>query len=333
MDVAGARTQVLFITGANPMRGGGGLESYVRAHAHAANAAGFESHVFCVGRGARSTHESFGVVHQVAVPPHSPRGFLAGLYSPGVARAALAHLARVERGPVLIHAFGPYGCGGARIARSLERRGQHAVLVTSAYNTQEQENHAFLMGLRREHGLRNRVDYLTRYGAVRLIGTRNERRGYASSRLLLVNYESVRTLLRDEFGAGWEIRLMPYASDTAFATTDSVAVPEPVLALEPRAAPLIVSVSRHDPRKGVDVLLRALAELRDQGVGFRACLLGRGELIDAHRRLAANLRLDRSVAITDQVPDVVPYLRKADIYVLPSVSRPWPRTATASPRT
>jgi len=83
---------------------------------------------------------------------------------------------------------------------------------------------------------------------------------------------------------------------------------------------LIVCVSRHDARKGVDVLLRALGRLRAAGIPFRACLLGRGELIGAHRRLAVRLGLERCVAITGQVPDVRPYLRLADVYVLPSLS-------------
>src|ERR1700722_20343867 len=86
------RREVLFVTGANPMRGGGGLESYVRAHALAADAAGFVARVFCVGPDRRTTEESFGTVHQVAVPRHTIRGAMAGLYSPLLARAMHEHV-------------------------------------------------------------------------------------------------------------------------------------------------------------------------------------------------------------------------------------------------
>jgi len=180
-----------------------------------------------------------------------------------------------------------------------------------------------MAGLRREYGMRNILGYTARFATVRAIGTRAERRGYASSKLLLVNYESVRSLLREQFAADWEIRAFPYASDLAFTPfedADPDSEPEPIARLEPRDAPLIVCVSRHDARKGVDVLLDALCALRAAGVGFRACLLGRGELIDAHRRMACRLGLERSVAITGQVPDVAPYLLRADVYVLPSRS-------------
>jgi glycosyltransferase involved in cell wall biosynthesis len=314
--------EVLFVTGANPMRGGGGLESYVRAHALAACAAGFEVHVFCLGRERRISREGFGSVHQIATPPHTIRSAHAGLYSPLVARALDRHVQHA--GPVLIHAFGAHSCGAAWYCA---RRGLPTTLVTSAYATQAQEMAAILGGLRREHGAVNALRYLARYAIARTIGSWGERQGYDGSRLLLVNYESVRALLRDQFAADWEIRMMPYASDLAFTSASASAdqdgadtEPELIASLEPTDAPLIVSVSRHDARKGVDVLLHSLASLRTSGVPFRACLLGRGELIEAHRRLADRLGLGRSVAIPGQVPEVLAYLRRADVYVLPSLS-------------
>jgi len=321
--------EVLFITGANPLRGGGGLETYVRAHALAARTAGFAAHIFCVARQTRVSSTAIGVVHEVAVPPHYIHGSLARLYSPRLERALREHIGPDPTQPVLIHAFGPYGCVGARLARTLRRRSVESVLVTSVYNTQEADHRSVLAGWRREQGARNAVRYLARYTTARAIGTRYERAGYEGSRLLLVNYESVRELLLAQFDEGWEIRTMPYTSDAAFlkepggadcAHSDAAASASHAALLEPRGAPLLVCVSRHDARKGVDVLLRALGQLRAAGVPFRACLLGRGELIMAHRRLAARLGLERCVAITGQVPDVRPYLRSADVFVLPSLS-------------
>jgi glycosyltransferase involved in cell wall biosynthesis len=96
------------------------------------------------------------------------------------------------------------------------------------------------------------------------------------------------------------------------------AAPEPIAELGPSEEPLIVSVSRHDPRKGIDVLLRALARLKANGVGFRACLVGEGRLLGIHRALATSLGLADCVAIPGRVEDVLPYLQLADVFVLPS---------------
>jgi glycosyltransferase involved in cell wall biosynthesis len=96
-------------------------------------------------------------------------------------------------------------------------------------------------------------------------------------------------------------------------------VPSEIAALHPADAPLIISVSRHDPRRGMPVLLRALAQLRDAGVRFRACLISGGEYLDANRRLADQLRLGGEVRMTGWVSDPFDYLQHADVFVLPSL--------------
>ena len=80
-----------------------------------------------------------------------------------------------------------------------------------------------------------------------------------------------------------------------------------------------MSVSRHDARKGVDALIRALARLRAVGVKFRACLIGGGELLEPHRRLARSPGLGAETTITGFVRDSYSYLRHADIFALPSL--------------
>jgi glycosyltransferase involved in cell wall biosynthesis len=67
------------------------------------------------------------------------------------------------------------------------------------------------------------------------------------------------------------------------------------------------------------VLLHALASLKAAGLRFRACLVGPGRLLDAHRKLSSRLGLDGQVAIPGQVDDVLPYLHAADLFVLPSL--------------
>ena len=79
-----------------------------------------------------------------------------------------------------------------------------------------------------------------------------------------------------------------------------------------------MTVARHDPRKGIDVLLHALAALRGAGVAVRGCLVGGGPLLGAHRDLAARLGLAGVATLAGTVPDTWPYLVAADLFVLPS---------------
>jgi glycosyltransferase involved in cell wall biosynthesis len=82
----------------------------------------------------------------------------------------------------------------------------------------------------------------------------------------------------------------------------------------------VLAVSRHDPRKGLDVLLRALAEVAAHGVSFRACLIGPGRLLETHRQLATELGLADRVTIPGRVEDVGRYFVAADVFVLPSLA-------------
>ena len=95
--------------------------------------------------------------------------------------------------------------------------------------------------------------------------------------------------------------------------------PEAIAALQPLDAPLVVSVSRHDPRKGIDVLIRALAELRARGVRFRACLVSGGPLFATSRRLVEKLGLADATVLTSWVADPYPYVARADVFALPSL--------------
>src|SRR5262249_49891881 len=147
-----------------------------------------------------------------------------------------------------------------------------------------------------------------------------ERRAYRESRVVLHNYESVGRMIRNQHGPEVACRKIAYAAEPAFRTNAADGIPEPpeLTGLEPHTAPLLVSVSRHDPRKGIDVLLRALSRLREEGVPFRACLVGEGPLLQSHRRLSRELGLDRQVAIAGLVVSSFAYLKRADVFCLPS---------------
>jgi glycosyltransferase involved in cell wall biosynthesis len=314
------RRPLVLISGKDVLDGIGGHESYVRAHALAAARTGLDPHIFCVSHRSETTTAPFGTVHRVA-PPLGLR-LPPALHAPLLARAVVRFLS-ARPGPHVIHGFAIWAAAAAAAARAMARRGVPAVALASAYGTRAFEVGAMQRGLRPHHGLAQRVRYRAWLQWIRLVDDRIERWGYSCSQLVLVNYVSVQRILTSAYGSGLPIRRFPYTSPDAILETDATSdfpVPEPIARLGAAHAPLVLAVSRHDPRKGIDVLLLALAELAASGVEFRACLVGPGRLLDAHRRLAAELGLDEQVVITGRAEDVRPYYDCADIFVLPSVA-------------
>jgi glycosyltransferase involved in cell wall biosynthesis len=313
-------TPVVLI-GLDPRKYTNGHVSYVVAHAMAASRAGLEPHIFCAAATGEIERTEFGTIHRVATPiPH----FLLAQADPRpIANAIVEYLAGCDHEPpFVIHGFGSRGSVAVAAAAQLDRRGIASVPVASAYTAAAPEWRVILRGLRIDHGVRAALFHAAWYPWVATAVARTERRGFVRARVVLVNYDAVARLLRKEYGSGLAIRRISYAPLTAFDPepgVPSAPPPPPIAALEPADAPLIVSVSRHGPNKGVDVLLRALAALRSDGVRFRACVVGPGRLLEADRRLASRLGLDGSVAIPGMVDDVMPYLRSADVFALPSL--------------
>lgn len=314
---------VLFVAGTDPLQDHGGMPAYVRAHLRAATRVGFHPHLFCASGDSGSVETDFGTVHRVRSPwcqPRGPQGFRhwqSPLHVPLLTRALDAFVSREPARAYLIHSFAYWGVVGQRVARRAGARGQRIVPVCSVFTTLTHEFEAKLRGVQQLHGWKAWTRAALDFWMIRWIVVGYEREGYRGARLVLVNYDSVRRLLAAELGA-LSVRHIAYASEAAFVHDPGRAAAK-VLPSGRGEPPLIVAVSRHDPRKGVDVLLRALGRLRTAGFAFRACLVGGWDLLDAHRRLARQLGLGVETTITGPVADPHPYLCQADIFVLPSL--------------
>jgi glycosyltransferase involved in cell wall biosynthesis len=76
-----------------------------------------------------------------------------------------------------------------------------------------------------------------------------------------------------------------------------------------------------DPRKGQDIAVEALAQLRERGIEATLALVGReidGEFADSVRDSAQRLGVARTLEFVGEVDDIGPYLDRADIVIAPS---------------
>jgi len=85
----------------------------------------------------------------------------------------------------------------------------------------------------------------------------------------------------------------------------------------------VVYMGRLAPQKGLLHLLLACVPLAKRE-GFRLYIIGRGPQEAELKSKAAELGLADTVVFTGHVPDTVPYLQAADVYVLPSIAEGMP---------
>ncbi len=322
--------EIVFVYGKNPLDGMGGGPAYVRAHARAATRLGFKPHIFYAAPIADVVETDYGFIYRARSLLYNSFLQHGGIeinkclmkwLAPAVA-LEVERFCVARPGPHLIHSFSAYGYSAILAGERLKRRDINATIINSVFTTAEHESGAKAQGARNSSNHLKWTVSKLEYAVIKRWIRRYEGRAFTESRIVTLNYDSVRRLFLSHYGPGAETRKLPYASESAFLHKDDEApAPEPdaIAALEPRDAPLIVSVSRHDPRKGVDALLRALAELSAKGIRFRACLTSGGMLLAEHLRLAARLGIADRIAITGWVPDPYLYLRHADIFALPSL--------------
>jgi len=236
------------------------------------------------------------------------------LHAPLISRAICRFLLSKD-GLFLIHGFGPWTYAGARAWRRLRALGRRGILLATTYDVHEREARARLAGSIPALGKLHRWQNYLECVWTRTVVARCERQGYRDAQLVIVNYDSVRQSLLHGYVEDEKIRILPYSTETALLHK-SVTGPTEGSSNDP---PLLVAVSRHDGRKGVEVRLRSLAALRAAGVPFRATLVGGGPLLGAHKRLASRLGLGSETILAGVVDDSFSYLRRADAFVLPSL--------------
>jgi len=81
----------------------------------------------------------------------------------------------------------------------------------------------------------------------------------------------------------------------------------------------LLCVARLVEKKGVDLLLRAIAQLRDRGVALTCTVIGEGPEREAIERLRAELGLEEVVDLPGCLPHeaVTADMRSSDLFVLP----------------
>lgn len=310
---------VILVSGKDPYNeeGGNGHTVYVRSHARAAIRAGYEPHIFAVGPVTGREVSDIGFIYRCATPLRPYRQLGIPLHSAPLARGIatlVPALASAE--PIVVHGFGVWSHAGVRAARRLNRNGSRVRPIASSYTTHEDENRSMLESLMPDTGLAVRMRYAAEYAWAKTVVSRFERLGYAGSRFVMVNYAAVGRLIRRAHGDAVTLRMSRYAAESAFLSDLSSGSRPP---REPGVL-ATVSVLNHSPRKGVDVLIEAFAQLEAMGITVRAVIVGGGQLLERHRALVRARGLDHVVTLTGYVDDPRPHLDAGDVFVLPSRS-------------
>lgn len=92
----------------------------------------------------------------------------------------------------------------------------------------------------------------------------------------------------------------------------------------------LVSVGRFHAQKAMDRLIYAMVELIRVGIKSHLYLVGDGELKPQCEALAISLGVDEYITFTGSKRNPMPYIKQADLFVLPSLYEGYPTTVIES---
>ena len=125
------------------------------------------------------------------------------------------------------------------------------------------------------------------------------------------------------FGAGAALEHLPPGVDTDRFAPDEVARAQLRARYRLGDRPVVVCVSRLVPRKGQDMLIRAMPAIRQRAPGAALVIVGGGPYRSALHRLAQSFGVGDHVLFTDGVPgDELPaHHAMADVFAMPCRTR------------
>jgi len=113
--------------------------------------------------------------------------------------------------------------------------------------------------------------------------------------------------------------------ETVYCVPNMIHIPEDLTFVAPKfqSPPAIGMIARFEPKKGIDVFLKALAILKQKGIAFRGVIAGDGDYRRKVDQLIAKLNLRADVELLGWISDKRAFYRQLDIFCLPSNIEPF----------
>ena len=305
----------MVVSGKNPLEAPGGYAAYGHNLCAVLCRLGHPVHIVALGSRDASSATDVGQLHLVRNELASRVPFIADvqmaalpLYSFSFAKR-MAAIAGNE--PCLVWGLGPWALAGAVFK---QRRSPASTLIASYFTTFLHEMRGSLAAIHvSDYGLRLKLQYGGVVGVIGPVFRQMESFLMKRTDRIVTHYQSTEDMLSRELGVARE----KFHRMTYYTEVFNRPAPSPLLGSWPR--PLLVTVCRQDPRKGINFLLHALSILAGRGVAAHCLVAGGGSMLRQNQRLAARLQVENRVTFAGFVGDVRSILEATDVFVFPAV--------------
>lgn len=303
------------VCGKSPLTGlGGGYSTIARNIGKNLVKLGQDVFILALDDQANSQKTDFGTLVTVPVPfVRINISALPGLpfYSFLFAKKINSVMKKNNVKKAIVWGIGPWGLAGT-ILRYLF----HAPIIhiTGYFTTARHEWLGSLKALRvSDYGWFIRLKFILIYHTVVQMISFFDYIVLKSSHRIITNYQSTEKIIEHQFNIDRSQFLRITFPTQAYTRQTKV------LAKIRAPKNYMLYLSRHDPRKGINILLHAMKILSQKEQPLPLIIAGTGELYEANKRLAEKLGLSNMVTFTGFVDDPILLMKKAKIFCFPTL--------------
>lgn len=309
---------VFIISGKSPLGDPGGYPAYSYTLSQILASLAYKVHTLAIGEKKSVEQTKFIEIHTlesklVKIIPVIKHLALAGLpyYSILFAREILRITKEKNIDSFIVWGMGPWGFSGV-LLKALLPKSKKVILLSSYFTSTRHEMKGALEAIRiKDFGLLPKIRYWLVYEFVAPLFHIFEKLTLSASDMVVIHYESSRRIIKKYFNVrNKKITKFPWYNE--IFTREGKA-----LSGKKRFRhPLILSICRQDPRKGLNFLIRAIEIVRFKYPNLQCLIVGTGSFLQPNKKLVEKLRLTKWIQFPGFVADIKPILAEADIAII-----------------
>ena len=312
------RRPVFIISGKSPLQDPGGYPAYAHTLSHMLFDLNYKVYTIAIDKSRSIKNTPYGEIHFLTSRILSLFPFLKHLalaalpyYSIIFSREVVRIVKQEKIDSFILWGLGPWGFPGF-VLRFLLPKDVKMTVVTSYFTSTRHEMKGALDAIRIEdYGMWPKIRYFIVYEVVARIFHLFEKATLVSSDLVIVHYESSKKIIKKYFNVeDKKIHLFPWYNEIFkrkgkdFPNTTEY------------KHPLIVSICRQDPRKGINFIIHAVKIALKNVSDINCLIVGSGSFLKLNRELVEKLKLAKYIQVMGFASDIQPILDQADIVIV-----------------
>lgn len=310
------------ISGKDPTLSPGGYAAYAHNLCRVLKRLGYDVHIIAAGRKNIKRTTPMGTLHLVSnslANIFPVLGSIEMAMMPAYAYSFAKHMNQIilQKNPekFFVWGMGPWAFAGSILSLIYHK---NMSLFMSYFTTFRHEMQgAYLSLTPGDYSVFIRIKYWLNLYIVGFLFGLIERFTLRRATSIITHYKSTEDILHSQFATPRnKMKRLSYYIDVF----DRERKPDLEVKrfLKQISTPIVLTVCRQDPRKGLNFLLHAYHILEEKKIRFSALIVGSGALLEANKKLASKLNL-QNVHFLGFQPSIDIFYKSASLVVLPSV--------------